>query len=89
MEGNFTPFPLYKYNYLMMGHESLHKIKTTRKPESRQIDLNECFFHRLFLEALKRENSALGAGPGCSHGRDGSAATKLLLFGMRAAILII
>lgn len=59
MEGNFTPFPLYKYNYLMMDHESLHKIKTTRKPESRQIDLNECFFHGRF-ESSEEEKQFTG-----------------------------
>lgn len=39
----FTPFPLYKYNYLMMGQGSLYKIRTAPKHMSAQFDLNECF----------------------------------------------
>lgn len=63
VEGHFTPFPSYKYNYLMMDHESLNKIKTTRKPESRQFNQNECSFFTDSWKALKRGNSSLGAGP--------------------------
>lgn len=30
-KGNLTPFPLYKYNYLMMDQGSLYKTRTAPK----------------------------------------------------------
>lgn len=72
-----------------MGRESLNKIKTTRKPESRRFNLDECFFHGLFKSFEKGKQFTGGAGPGCSHWGDGYVATKPFLFGMRAVILII
>lgn len=62
-EGNLTPFPLYKYNYLMMDQGSLYKIRTAPKHMSAQFDLNECFCQILLKSSETQMKQFTGVRP--------------------------
>ena len=87
--GNFTPFPLYKYNYLMMDQGSLYKIRTAPKHMPMQFDLNERFFHILFKSFETQMKHFTGGRPWMFPLGRWLHVTKPLLFNIRAVFLII